>query len=216
MTRYERQRDIVPAETLGLYTPTVVGCGAIGSQVAKQLVQMGSNVKLIDFDTVDEVNLSCQGFKESDLGKPKVEALADELRLINSEVEVTFNNRRYNTRDKSDSVLFCCVDSMHIRTLIHRRSTDAEFLIDGRMKGGDTIRIIQARASDPESHKAFAATLFSDSDASEGSCTAKTTIFGAYIAAGLMVSEYARWVRRFNIYERDYLLNIPATEMEIL
>ena len=72
-----RQREIVPPERLAACKATVIGVGAIGRQVALQLAAMGVPwLQLVDPDTVEAVNLGCQGYLEEDLGKPKVETTA--------------------------------------------------------------------------------------------------------------------------------------------
>lgn len=215
--RYARFADIVPLDRIAKFTPTIIGCGAIGSLVARQLAQMGSSMHLYDFDTVDEVNLACQGFEEGDLGMPKVEALKRTLTRANSEIQVTANNRKYTmsaTEDSPSEVIICCVDSIRTRGLIYKwLNNQFEFFVDGRMKGGDTIRIVQARSSNIDSMLHYPTTIFDPSEAAQGACTAKTTIYGAYVAAGLMVSEYAKWLRGYGYFEKDYLLSLPAIEI---
>ena len=57
--RYSRQHDIVPAERLAACKASVIGVGAIGRQVALQLVAMGiSWLQLIDHDKVEWSNLA--------------------------------------------------------------------------------------------------------------------------------------------------------------
>lgn len=73
-----RQRDLIPPEALSKTNCTVIGVGAIGRQVALQLAAIGvPRLQLIDFDTVEEVNLASQGYLQDDLGRPKVQATAD-------------------------------------------------------------------------------------------------------------------------------------------
>ncbi|HZI18324.1 MAG TPA: ThiF family adenylyltransferase [Pyrinomonadaceae bacterium] len=68
----------------------VVGAGALGNEVAKNLAMMG--VKLIvvlDRDTVEVANLTRSVFfRESDHGRPKAEVMAAQLRALNPDVEV--------------------------------------------------------------------------------------------------------------------------------
>jgi hypothetical protein len=67
-----RQRDLVPPGKLACCAALVVGVGAVGRQVALQLTAMGiMNLTLVDFDTVDVVNLAPQGYAPEDLGNPK-------------------------------------------------------------------------------------------------------------------------------------------------
>ena len=61
--RFSRQQDLVPAERLAELTVTVIGVGAIGRQVALQLAAIGvRRLQLIDFDHVDESNITTQGY----------------------------------------------------------------------------------------------------------------------------------------------------------
>ena len=62
----------------------VIGCGAIGSTVAENLVRFGiTNITLYDFDKVEAHNIANQMFRSTDIGKLKIEALADQLCEIN-------------------------------------------------------------------------------------------------------------------------------------
>ena len=55
----------------------VVGCGAIGANLAETLARMGlPQMRLIDFDRVEPRNLSTQPFWRSDVGQLKARALA--------------------------------------------------------------------------------------------------------------------------------------------
>jgi molybdopterin-synthase adenylyltransferase len=73
---------------------TVLGVGGIGSAVAVSLVASGvGHVHCVDGDTVELSNLNRQiHYSESDIGRPKVEALTERLRALNSDVDVTAAN----------------------------------------------------------------------------------------------------------------------------
>lgn len=68
----------------------VVGAGALGNEVLKNLVLLGvGHIVLVDFDRVEHLNL-CRSvlFREEDCGQFKAEVAARRLRQINPEVEV--------------------------------------------------------------------------------------------------------------------------------
>lgn len=73
-------------------TAAVVGCGALGTNIANGLVRAGvGRVRLIDRDFIELNNLQRQVlFDETDIaqGLPKAVAAAAKLRKINSQVEV--------------------------------------------------------------------------------------------------------------------------------
>src|SRR5471032_2524479 len=84
-----RQRDLVPPERLACCAALVIGVGAVGRQVALQLTAMGMmNLTLVDFDTVEVVNLAPQGYAPEDLGQGKVQATAQWCRLLNPDLLV--------------------------------------------------------------------------------------------------------------------------------
>ncbi len=83
--RLIRQRDLVPSDRLAGLTATVIGVGAIGRQVSLQLASIGvPSLQLIDFDIVDETNITTQGYLASDVGRLKVEATGSAINQIDT------------------------------------------------------------------------------------------------------------------------------------
>lgn len=70
-------------------TVAVCGLGGLGSNIAIALARAGiGRLLLFDFDVVDVSNLHRQQYKAVQIGRPKAEALADNLREIAPYVEV--------------------------------------------------------------------------------------------------------------------------------
>jgi len=69
-------------------------------------------------------------------------------------------------------------------------------------------------ACDFTSRKNYPTTLFHSDEAFEGPCTAKTTIYCANIAAGLMIAQFTKYLRQLPI-EPDIQLNILASELNV-
>ena len=67
----------------------------------------------------------------------------------------------------------------------------------------------------PETRDYYRDTLFPASDAQRGSCTARSTIYAASIAAGLMVHQFTRWLRGLPM-DRDMSVNLLAGEWSVL
>ena len=211
--RYSRQRDIVPPDRLAVCKATVIGIGAIGRQVALQLAAMGIPwLQLVDFDLVEESNLASQGYLQDDLGRPKVEATGDLCHQTNHGLEVHEAGERFRRSMEIGNVVFSCVDKIDIRRLIWEAVKDkADFFADGRMSA-EVLRVLAA--SDPASRKHYPTTLFAAEEAYAGACTAKSTIYCANIAAGFMVSEFARYLRRLPV-DPDVSLNLLSNEMTV-
>ena len=107
-------------------------------------------------------------------------------------------------------VVFCCVDSISARAAIWRSvGAGCEFWSDGRMLG-ETMRILTVAGDSGHSH--YPTTRFGQADAQHGRCTARSTIYSASIAAGLMLHQFTRWTRGLPI-DADLMLNLLASEL---
>jgi sulfur carrier protein ThiS adenylyltransferase len=211
--RYSRQQDIVPAERLSSCRATVIGVGAIGRQVALQLAAIGiPHMHLVDFDRVEESNLASQGFLESDLGRLKVEATADSCQAINSGLEIRLAPERFKRSMDVGNVVFCSVDKIEARRLIWEAVKDrTACFVDGRMSA-EVLRVLTACDGPSRGH--YPGTLFQQSEAFVGPCTAKTTIYCANIAAGLMVSQFTKYLRQLPV-DSDIQFNLLASELVV-
>lgn len=208
--RFARQRDLVPAARLEDLTCTVIGVGAIGRNVALQLAAVGARrIQLIDFDEVDLTNVTTQGYRSGDVGRPKVPAAAEAIRELDPTVNVTTIQDRYRSKQEIGEAVFCCVDSISARAAIWRSARPhCRFWADGRMLG-ETIRVLTA--VDAAGCEHYGSTLFAQSDAQRGSCTSRSTIYSTNIAAGLMLHQFTRWLRGIPI-DHDATINLLAGE----
>lgn len=67
----------------------IAGVGGIGSNVAVNLVRSGvAGLKIIDFDRVESSNLNRQFYFHDQIGRLKVEALAENLRRIKPSIVI--------------------------------------------------------------------------------------------------------------------------------
>jgi len=211
--RFERQQELVPAERLAEITASVIGVGAIGRQVALQLAAIGvRRLQLVDFDRVDLTNITTQGYFADDVGELKVEATARAIARIDPTIVVEQINDRFRPKLEIGTAVFCCVDRIEARTAIWRSVRNrAAFWGDGRMLG-ETMRILVAADEDSRAH--YLTTLFAASEAQRGSCTARSTVYTANIAAGLLIHQFVRWLRRQPI-DADTNLNLLANELNV-
>lgn len=211
--RYSRQKDIVPPARIAGCKATVIGVGAIGRQVALQLVAMGVPwLQLVDFDVVETSNLASQGYLEQDLGKLKVEATAALCWRINSSIEILSVPERFRRSMEIGDTVFTCVDKIDVRRLIWEAvKNTASFYVDGRMSA-EVLRILTV--CDTASRQHYPTTLFRTEEAFVGPCTAKTTIYCANIAAGLMVAQFTKYLRQLPV-EADIQLNLLASELSV-
>jgi sulfur carrier protein ThiS adenylyltransferase len=213
-----RQRDLVPPARLAACHAVVIGTGSIGRQVALQLAATGvPAMTLYDPDTVAVENLAVQGFWESDLGRSKVDAVANVCHQSCPRLDLRTVTRRFGRSDPRrwpdrDLAVFACVDSIDARRMVWDAvKSRAAFFADGRM-GGEVIRVLAS--GEPATDDRYAATLFAASEAYGGRCTAKSTLYAASIAAGLMIAQFARWLRGLDVVP-DQTLNLFAAELAV-
>lgn len=213
--RFERQRDLVPRDTIVNLDITVIGVGAIGRQVAIQLAAMGApRVRLYDFDKVAWTNVTSQAYDRDDARQQryKVFATADAMKRLEPTMCIVPVVDRFRPKHEAGDVVFCCVDSIAAREAIWRAvRSRVHFWVDGRMLG-ESIRVLAA--ADADDHVVYEQSLFAPSEATRGSCTARSTIFAASIAAGLMVNQFARFLRELPI-DRDATINLLAGEWTV-
>ena len=207
---YARQAALVPRAAAAALHVTVIGVGAVGRQAALQLASLGvGRLQLIDFDRVEATNVATQGYRVRELGQLKAAATAAAVAEIDPGIEVETVADRFRPQQDVQPIVFCCVDSIAARATIWRRLESRSSLwVDARMRG-EVIRVLAA--ADEAGRAAYGRSLFPQAEAQRGACGAQGVIYGAAIAAGLMVHQLARWLRGAPL-DRDVTLNLWAGE----
>lgn len=108
----------------------VAGCG-IGSSVAIAAARFGfERFTLVDGDTVDAHNLNRQFYDFADIGRPKVEALREQILRINPEANVQAINQ-YLTEDNTDAtvreadIVFDTIDFLDLPAILRLHTAAA-------------------------------------------------------------------------------------------
>ncbi|MBI5302632.1 MAG: ThiF family adenylyltransferase [Chloroflexi bacterium] len=105
----------------------VIGAGALGNEVLKNLALMGvGNLFVVDFDTIEAANLSRSVlFRAEDNGKPKAEVAARRVKELNPDVHVQYFQGDVNTAlglgvfRRMDAIIGC-LDNREARLSINR------------------------------------------------------------------------------------------------
>lgn len=211
-----RQRDLIPPKKMEFVQATVVGTGAIGRQVAIALATLGvPELQLVDFDLVEVENLGAQGFLEADLHGPKSHAVAGLCRKINSSINVESDNRKWKPGHLLNPYVFCCVDTMEVRKQLWDTIGDhCTFMVDGRMNS-EVLSVFTV--FDDKSREYYPTRLYTDEQATEGSCTSRTTFYTSMTAAGYMVSMFTKFLRGDHlVIPYELLVNLQVSESYIL
>lgn len=111
----------------------IIGCGGLGSNIAKALVRTGFlKITIIDFDIVELKNLNRQDFYIDQVGMKKTEALKENLLKINNEALIETLNLKITEENievlKKADIVVEAVDKEEYKRLIF------EFCINNRIK----------------------------------------------------------------------------------
>ncbi|WP_323918406.1 HesA/MoeB/ThiF family protein [Aeromonas caviae] len=105
----------------------VIGCGAVGNEVAKNLALLGvGKIDLFDFDTIELHNLTRSVlFRESDVGLNKAEVAGHRLRELDPNIDVSAYvgdvwELLSLEKAKGYSCILCCVDNFEARLKINQ------------------------------------------------------------------------------------------------
>ena len=94
--KFKQIKKILQTKIIG-----IAGCGGLGSNCAVALARVGVGKLIIaDFDVVEKNNLNRQYYFFNQIGEKKVIALKDNIKIINSEVNV----RAYDIKLNSESL----------------------------------------------------------------------------------------------------------------
>lgn len=208
-----RQLDLAPPESLG-FPVSIIGVGGIGSPVALALAKMGCRrLTLYDPDRVEAHNLPNQLYRLRDIGRPKVEALAELLRE-HAAVEA-LPRQETVAGQRLTGVVISAVDSMAARATIWHQSVRfrgaVPLYIDARM-GGQVGRLLSVRPSDPDQVRFYEHTLYADEAAMEDPCTAQAIIYTVFGLAALAANQVKRYAQGEPI-EPDIVLDFATLSL---
>ncbi|WP_028856484.1 sulfur carrier protein ThiS adenylyltransferase ThiF [Psychrilyobacter atlanticus] len=113
----------------------ILGAGGIGSNVAVNLVRSGvSNLKIADFDRIENSNLNRQFYFHDQIGKSKVEALRENLTRIAPNLEIEIIDKKIEKNNIKDLFFDCDIlveafDKKEYKTLLVEEFYDSNKLI---------------------------------------------------------------------------------------
>jgi molybdopterin-synthase adenylyltransferase len=151
--RYLRHQliDWFSQEAISRTKAAVVGAGAVGNEVIKNLALLGvGELAIFDLDVIEEHNLTRSVFfRETDIGRPKAEVAAERARTLDSNITITgihgdFWDHLRLLDLRNYDLLFCCVDNFEARircnTLCHFAKVDfINIGIDSRFASVETF-----------------------------------------------------------------------------
>ena len=206
-----RSEGIINLEGLCFH---IVGCGAIGSSTALQLLRMGaSSFYLYDFDKVELHNLGVSEYIIDDVGKCKVEALNLRMRSINESIFVnTFNEKLedyYPNYSVDKNIVILGVDSMSTRLeimeIICSHVDKPDLVIDGRMGSEQFQQYVFKNVS----IKKYKKTWYSDKESDTEPCNMKATSYCSNMSGSFICNAIRKYVTK-QPYEKELIFNFPG------
>ncbi len=127
MNNFERLEHLIGKEKLSKLKGSkvaVIGLGGVGGICALTLARSGIGTLVIqDFDVVTETNINRQVIAYYDtIGKNKAELIAEEIRRINPDCQLTVSTEKFNSESRLFEIpfdfLIDCIDSVPDKYLL--------------------------------------------------------------------------------------------------
>ena len=184
----------------------LAGCGGIGSWTILQLARMNpAALFMYDDDTVEQANMSGQLYCQEDVGKAKVDAMADMVKSYTTMRNIYAIKDKFTTNSEAGDIMICGFDNMKARKTFynswknHVLSKPEEerykcLFLDGRL----SINVLQVLCLTgncyydwEEYEKNY---LFSDTQAEETQCSLKQTTYLACMIGSMIVNLFTNFV----------------------
>lgn len=192
-------------ENIQKKTVILAGVGGIGSHLGFLLARMKpASMFIYDDDIVETVNMSGQLYGQSDLGRPKVSALAGMIRNYAGYSSVFAINERFTNESEASDIMICGFDNMVARRLFFNKwvnhvqsKPEGErkncLFIDGRL-AAEEFQVLCIKGDDEYNINRYNNEyLFSDAEADETICSYKQTTFCANMIASYMVNLFVNF-----------------------
>jgi hypothetical protein len=170
----------------------IIGAGATGSHLAYVLAKMGvPNMRVYDFDNIEEHNVPNQLYSVADVGRPKVEALKDIIERMTS-MKIEANNLKIETGVEytAGNIVFLLTDTMKSRKDIFKSflklRPQVELVVETRM-GADSGRVYAFNPFKPSQASEWEKTLYEDSEAETSLCGTSVSV----CCTAVTISSYA-------------------------
>ena len=192
-------------ENIQKKTIILAGVGGIGSYVGFLLARLKpSSMFIFDDDIVETANMSGQLYGLSDLGKPKVSALAEMIRNYADYGSAFAINERFTRDSESTDIMICGFDNMEARkiffdTWLSRVNDKPEgerkncLFLDGRL-AAEEFQVLCIKGDDEYNINRYSNEfLFSDEEADATVCSYKQTTFCANMSASYIVNLFVNF-----------------------
>lgn len=206
----------------------IAGIGGIGSNLAYQIARLQpASLHLYDADIIELSNLSGQLFSQHDVGKAKVDAMADFIQKYTTTSNIMGVQEHYDYSKPATDIMMCGFDNMsarkrffnmwleHVNALPDERKKQCLFL-DGRLSI-DTLQVFTITGDDDYNRQRyFEKYLFYDYEADRTICSMKQTTYLACMIGSVMTNLFVNFVANSTedgMYDLPFFTQYDAQNM---
>lgn len=203
--RYHSQEDLLPEKACK--TPIgIVGAGAIGSFAVLSMAKMGmEDIRVVDFDSIEDHNIANQLYPQSMVGEKKVKALRAMTKDYTG-TTIKVADSRWDGEALGTPIVIAAVDDMDVRTAMWKRhKKSAKLYIDARM-GAEVLRVYTIDPSNAKQVEFYESTLYPQEQAAPEKCTAKSIIYTVLLSSGIIASHVKKYLTEQK-YPKEILLD---------
>jgi molybdopterin/thiamine biosynthesis adenylyltransferase len=188
----------------------IIGVGATGSKITLELAKLGiDNIHVWDNDIVERKNVCNQEFGLNDVGKDKVDALADIVKLKTGLDLIKHNE--FVKDQELEGIIFLLTDSMSSRKEIYdnclKLNLNIPVFIETRM-GVDEGRLYTINPIDLQQLNEYEKSLYSSEEVTERSACGTVPGLGATsgFISSVVVWQFIMWYKRYVLNEENIVL----------
>ena len=183
----------------------LAGCGGIGSWTVLQLARMNpAALFMYDDDIVEQANMSGQLYCQGDVGKAKVDAMADMISSYTTMHNIYAIQDKFKADSEAGDVMICGFDNMEARRIFfvawhNYVMTKPEeerkkcLYLDGRLSI-NTLQVFCITGDNDWAMAEYADKyLFTDAEAEETQCSLKQTTYLACMIGSMIVNLFTNW-----------------------
>lgn len=179
---------------------TIAGLGGIGSWTALLLSRLNvQNIRLIDPDKVESVNMAGQLYKLNNIGDYKTYATISNIQEFSDYNRLDCTNHRIEDTFLGTNILICGFDNMEARKKAFEKWLDKvrilnpeekvkSLFIDGRLDAEDLQIFCITGDNDYFIEKYYKEYLYNDSEVDEAPCSFKQTSYLAAMIGSLITN----------------------------
>lgn len=213
-------------------TIILAGLGGIGSYVCFLLARVQPATMFIyDDDVVESANMSGQLYGLNDVGRNKVDAIADMVKTYANYNKIFAIAEKYKDDSDASDIMICGFDNMEARKIFFAKwqnyvlsKSDCEerkkcLFIDGRLSA-EYLQVYCITGDDSHAMNEYdSKALFNDSEADETVCSYKQTTYMANMIGSIIVNIFTNFVANevagAPIRELPFLTTYDGNSMEL-